>query len=216
MQLASRFQPPGTYTVQPGDSLQRIAKRLLGSAERWSEIFEANTDELSDPKMLFPGQVLTIPSARPGRPGGTPRGPAFPAPRTTNQPTTVQVRPELSKRFVRSARAFLDQPFQWGGGHQAKGTAPPGPVDGSGLVQHAGRMTGVNLDGTAAQQQRLGRYVAMEALQEGDLVFRGRPAHHVGIYLGQDRVLHASSRHGMVAITPLSESPHFDNAVRLF
>lgn len=49
------------YTVQKGDNLSRIAKNLLGDANAWKQIFEANRDSLDDPDKIFPGQVLKIP-----------------------------------------------------------------------------------------------------------------------------------------------------------
>ena len=50
-----------SYTVKPGDTLSAIAKRLLGDADAYNEIFEANRDQLSDPNKIKPGQVLRIP-----------------------------------------------------------------------------------------------------------------------------------------------------------
>jgi nucleoid-associated protein YgaU len=50
-----------TYTVQPGDTLSAIAKRFLGNASDYMEIFNANRDQLSDPDLIRPGQVLKIP-----------------------------------------------------------------------------------------------------------------------------------------------------------
>ncbi len=50
-----------TYEVQKGDSLSRIAKKLLGSGNDWKKIFDANTDILQDPNRIFPGQKLKIP-----------------------------------------------------------------------------------------------------------------------------------------------------------
>ncbi len=50
-----------TYTVQKGDSLSRIAKNLLGDANAWTRIFQANRDVLEDPDKIFPGQTLKIP-----------------------------------------------------------------------------------------------------------------------------------------------------------
>lgn len=50
-----------SYTVQKGDSLSKIAKRELGSANRWREIFELNKDAIQDPNRIFPGQVLKLP-----------------------------------------------------------------------------------------------------------------------------------------------------------
>ena len=52
-----------TYTVQPGDTLSKIAKQFYGSANSYMKIFEANKDTLSDPNKIQVGQVLTIPNA---------------------------------------------------------------------------------------------------------------------------------------------------------
>ena len=50
-----------TYTVQSGDTLSGIAKKFLGNANDYMEIFNANKDQLSDPDKIKPGQVLKIP-----------------------------------------------------------------------------------------------------------------------------------------------------------
>ena len=50
-----------TYTVQSGDSLSSIAKRFLGDANAYMEIFNVNRDQLKDPDLIKPGQVLKIP-----------------------------------------------------------------------------------------------------------------------------------------------------------
>jgi nucleoid-associated protein YgaU len=52
-----------TYTVQAGDTLSHIAQAMYGKASRWHAIFEANRDQLQDPDLIRPGQVLRIPSA---------------------------------------------------------------------------------------------------------------------------------------------------------
>ena len=52
-----------TYTVQSGDTLSKIAKDKLGSANDYMQIFNANRDQLSDPDKIKPGQVLKIPQA---------------------------------------------------------------------------------------------------------------------------------------------------------
>jgi len=49
------------YTVQPGDSLSKIAKAHYGDAMKYTVIFEANTPMLKDPNKIYPGQVLRIP-----------------------------------------------------------------------------------------------------------------------------------------------------------
>jgi nucleoid-associated protein YgaU len=53
-----------TYTVQAGDSLSKIAKQFLGSANDYMAIFNANKDQLSDPDKIKPGQVLKIPAKK--------------------------------------------------------------------------------------------------------------------------------------------------------
>jgi nucleoid-associated protein YgaU len=50
-----------TYTVKSGDTLSKIAKELLGNANDYTKIFNANRDQLNDPNMIKPGQVLKIP-----------------------------------------------------------------------------------------------------------------------------------------------------------
>lgn len=52
-----------TYTVQPGDTLSKIAKDRLGDGNAYMKIFNANKDQLSDPDKIRPGQVLKIPTA---------------------------------------------------------------------------------------------------------------------------------------------------------
>ena len=55
--------PAMTYTVQKGDSLRRIAKRLLGSYDLWEPIWQLNLSTVQDPDMLSPGMVLVLPGS---------------------------------------------------------------------------------------------------------------------------------------------------------
>ncbi len=50
-----------TYTVKPGDTLSKVAKEHLGDAGAYMKIFEANRDQLNDPNLIKPGQVLKLP-----------------------------------------------------------------------------------------------------------------------------------------------------------
>jgi nucleoid-associated protein YgaU len=52
-----------TYTVKSGDSLSKIAQRELGDASKWHAIYDANRDKISNPDLIHPGQVLTMPNA---------------------------------------------------------------------------------------------------------------------------------------------------------
>jgi nucleoid-associated protein YgaU len=53
---------PKTVTVQPGDSLSTIAKRVYGDMNKWRLIYKANQDQLKDPNALLVGMKLTIPA----------------------------------------------------------------------------------------------------------------------------------------------------------
>ena len=52
----------GSYTVQKGDSLWRIAQAMLGDGSRWPEIYALNGDAIGNPNLIFPGQTLVMPS----------------------------------------------------------------------------------------------------------------------------------------------------------
>ncbi len=60
--------------VQPRQNLWRIARRVYGQGVRYTEIFAANRDLISDPARIYPGQVFTIPGAAslPAAGGSTP------------------------------------------------------------------------------------------------------------------------------------------------
>ena len=58
---AAAAAPAKTYTVKSGDTLSKIAKEHLGNANAYMKIFEANRDQLSNPDLIKPGQVLKIP-----------------------------------------------------------------------------------------------------------------------------------------------------------
>jgi nucleoid-associated protein YgaU len=49
------------YTVQPGDTLGKIAQAHYGAANKYNVIFEANRPMLKDPDRIYPGQTLRIP-----------------------------------------------------------------------------------------------------------------------------------------------------------
>jgi hypothetical protein len=66
----SRAQPPsaespasGLVVVQPGNSLWRIARRTLGDATRYTEIYEANRSKIVNPDLIYPGQLFSLPAA---------------------------------------------------------------------------------------------------------------------------------------------------------
>lgn len=49
------------YRVKEGDNLMLIAERAYGCRSEWVTIYEANEDVITDPTLIFPGQVIEIP-----------------------------------------------------------------------------------------------------------------------------------------------------------
>ena len=102
------------------------------------------------------------------------------------------------------------------------GETPENGVDCSGLVRYVfQQVTGVTLPRTSKELSRLGSKVASADLAPGDLVFfntRRFQFSHVGIYLGDNRFIHAPSTGSEVEIARMSEGywqKHFDGARRL-
>lgn len=50
-----------TYTVKSGDCLWKIAKQFYGNGSQYTKIYNANTDKIKNPNLIYVGQVLTIP-----------------------------------------------------------------------------------------------------------------------------------------------------------
>jgi hypothetical protein len=82
-------------------------------------------------------------------------------------------------------------------------------------------VTGATLPRTSREMSRLGQHVSMADLAPGDLVFfntRRFAFSHVGLYLGDNRFIHAPSAGGEVEIATLDQrywKRHFDGARRL-
>jgi len=102
------------------------------------------------------------------------------------------------------------------------GNSPEHGLDCSGLVRYVFQeVVGVTLPRTAREMARLGGRVAPGDLKAGDLVFfntRSSPFSHVGIYLGDDRFIHAPHRGGEVEIVTMSQrywQQRYDGARRL-
>jgi len=99
---------------------------------------------------------------------------------------------------IGSAQKMLGLKYVWGGTSTSKG------MDCSGLTQWAMKQNGVNLPRTAYEQSKVGAKQSWSSLQPGDLVFfdtvagNGKNVDHVGIYLGNGQMLHASSGQGKV------------------
>ncbi|MFA5181611.1 MAG: NlpC/P60 family protein [Syntrophales bacterium] len=96
--------------------------------------------------------------------------------------------PEERNLVVKVAKGFLGAPYRLGGS-SVQG------LDCSGFVRKIYEFFDVNLPRTAREQANVGMKVAKGELTEGDLVFfhTRRAIGHVGIYIGNNQFVHASS-----------------------
>jgi NlpC/P60 family len=88
------------------------------------------------------------------------------------------------------------------------GSTPAGGLDCSGFVRHVYRdALGLKLPRTTEEMSMVGESIERSQLKPGDLVFfntLGRPYSHVGLYLGDDRFVHAPSTGNVIRIEALS------------
>ncbi|WBB48231.1 NlpC/P60 family protein [Verrucosispora sp. WMMA2044] len=126
-----------------------------------------------------------------GKGGG---GPLRPAPCPASYPGGA------AGEAVTFACAQIGKPYSWG----AEG---PDAYDCSGLTLAAWSRAGVALPHNAARQRRVTESVSRGALRPGDLVFYYRDLHHVGMYVGDGWVVHASRAGQPVKMKRLDSSP---------
>jgi peptidoglycan DL-endopeptidase LytE len=121
--------------------------------------------------------------------------------------------PDEMQLFVKVATGFIGAPYRFGGS-SLKG------IDCSSFVQKIYRIFDIKLPRNAAQQSKVGISVTREKLTEGDLVFfhTKRSLGHVGIYIGNNEFVHASSKGKVIRVDNLN-SPYyqkrFQRAVRV-
>ncbi|MBC6460164.1 C40 family peptidase [Actinomadura sp. HBU206391] len=121
---------------------------------------------------------------------------------------------------VQAALNRLGTPYSWGGG------GPSGPTFGvaqganikgfdcSGLTLYAYAQVGIGLPHYTGSQFNAGTRVSRDQLRPGDLVFFHTDLHHMGMYIGNGKMVHAPQTGDVVKISPLSGRP-WAGAVRV-
>ena len=98
------------------------------------------------------------------------------------------------------AQTELGKPYRWG-------DEGPGSFDCSGLMQFIFGKVGTTLPRTAAEQQAYATPVTTPA--PGDLVFWGRPAYHVALYIGNGKIIAAPHSGANVEVENLYGAPSY-------
>lgn len=129
-----------------------------------------------------------------------------PSAKVPDEAFTVKTLDKTAKRLIEEGLRWIGVPYKYGGNDMAG-------VDCSGFVlQIFLTTTDIKLPRNSAEQHKFCAYVKKEELTEGDLVFfssgnSGGKVAHVGMYIGNGCMVHASSSQG-VTITPL-DNPYF-------
>lgn len=108
----------------------------------------------------------------------------------------------LADQAIAIAKQYLGVPYKWGGNDPASG------LDCSGFTKLVYGQLGIELPRTSAQQATVGTKVSsLAAAQPGDLVFFNSPVSHVGIYLGDGKMIDAPKSGDVVRIRDVYETP---------
>ncbi|WBW98185.1 C40 family peptidase [Oceanirhabdus sp. W0125-5] len=115
--------------------------------------------------------------------------------------------------IIALASKFLDTPYLWAGTRPYDGT-PGSGFDCSGLVQYVYKQFGITT-GRRTYDQIIhpnGRVVSRANLKPGDLVFFGSKSdpHHVGLYIGNNKYLHAPRTGDVIKISPMTRSDYVE------
>lgn len=202
-----------TYTVKKGDNIWRIAKRFDVSVDELKELNGLTNNSLKA------GQKLVI-----SRIANEPKGPEDINSIKANYdrkatPIITSARLEevkelsnskdlskmsIKERLILFAKKMLHLPYKFGGNGSFG-------LDCSAYVQKVYSIAGIELPRSAREQFTKGESVDKEDLAIGDLVFFRTYASfpsHVGIYLGNNLFIHASTRSKKITIDSL-ESPYY-------
>ena len=222
------------YVVQPGECLERIARRHGITTQTL-----AKANGLRPDGMLRAGQYLRIPAASAQHPAKS--EPRWYTVKRGDSLWLLAKHHGTSQRSLASlnglgseARLRVGQRLRLPGGEKLQARpAPAAPkptlvetalkyrgvryryggittrgMDCSGLVSRVLNSHGIAAPHNSRALYRLGKSVARKDLRSGDLVFfntRGRGISHVGIYIGDGKFVHASSGKGSVRVDRLDE-----------
>ena len=109
---------------------------------------------------------------------------------------------------VDTAMAQIGDPYVWA-------AAGPDAFDCSGLTQYAYAAAGVSLPHSSSMQSQMGTPVSRGELQPGDLLFFYSPVSHVGMYIGNGQMVHASTSGTPVQVASVDSMGSFTGGRRV-
>ena len=125
----------------------------------------------------------------------------------------------ISNHLNGNCRVLIDEAYEYRGTPYLLGGITKLGIDCSGLVQAVYRQAlGIGLPKHSHDQMLVGQEIAVDDRLPGDLIFingNGCGELHVGLYTGDDIVVHASSRQGLVVTEEMSRLPCTTKVIRV-
>jgi len=194
---------PKTYEVRKGDSLWKIAKKSSVSVSELKKLNNLKSNKLKLAQKLILGPQTPLIETETAAPVVTQNKPdSVDAGENGTFDAPVSQKGKLKELLMFVARQTIGIPYKFGS-NSSKST------DCSGYVQRVFKFIGIQLPRSAREQFTHGVAVDKENLSIGDLVFfrtYARFPSHVGIYLGNNLFIHASSFAKKVTIDSLNSS----------
>ncbi|MFJ4096158.1 NlpC/P60 family protein [Kitasatospora sp. NPDC089913] len=142
----------------------------------------------------------------PNTPAPAPQTPAANTPAPAANTPAPPAAGGRAAAIVQFAYAQLGKPYGWS-------KTGPSSFDCSGLTGAAYRAADVSLPRTSQEQWKVGARIARGDLQPGDLVFFYNDLHHVGVYIGDGKMIHAPRTGKNIEVLPIGVMPYM-GAVR--
>ncbi|MEH0970010.1 NlpC/P60 family protein [Micromonospora sp. CPCC 205546] len=120
--------------------------------------------------------------------------------KTEKCPTINGVVSDAARTAIRTACAQVGDPYVWG-------ATGPNSFDCSGLTQYAYKAAGIHLTHFTGAQWREGKAIPRSEARPGDLVFFKADLSHVGLYLGNDKMVHAPRAGKPVNVSSINTMP---------
>jgi len=159
-------------------------------------------------KSVVMNEITNLPMAR-----------TYPIEYSMESPIAYTSEPIITENYVENyltvtndielnAKSLLGIKYVWG-------ATGPSTYDCSGFTQKIYADAGINIPRVSREQARVGQYVSFNSLRRGDMVFfdtkkrRSGKVTHVGIYLGNNNFIHASSSAKKIVIFNFNEKPYY-------
>ncbi len=206
-----------THTVTKGETLYQIARKSGVSVAELARLNRLQNNRIhpgqtlslgAEAKLAPPAEGVSSVADVQGEPGVETAGSAAPDSGSLGPVVREQASVALEtgeapnpERLAQTINKLRNLPYRFGGNGVSG-------IDCSGFVQRVFREFAIELPRSAREQYQLGVPVERNLLQEGDLLFfrtYAKYPSHVGIYLGNNKMVHASTRSRKVVISDITQ-----------